>query len=66
MDIEEDSRYDVSVGGKHDVGFLGIYPDTRLVWIELGVEVPKNGLAVILHREAREPVQVKHTRHYGK
>jgi hypothetical protein len=63
MDIEEDSLYDVSVGGYHDVGFLGIDPDAWLVWIELGVEVPRNGLAVILHREAREPVQVEHTRH---
>jgi hypothetical protein len=63
MDIEEAGRYDAFVGAKHDVGMSRDRTDTRLVWIELRVEVPKDVLAIIVDGEGGQPVQIEDTCH---
>jgi hypothetical protein len=56
MDIEEAGRYHAGVGAEHDVGMSRDRTDTRLVWIEQGVEVPNDVLAIVVDGEARQPV----------
>jgi len=63
MDIEEAGRYHARVGAKHDVGMSRDRTDTRLVWIELRVELPKDVLSIIVNCEADQPVQIKYACH---
>jgi hypothetical protein len=64
MDIVEAARYDSGVGAKHDVGMGRDWPDTRLVRIELCVELPRDVLSLIIDDEAHQPVQIKNPCHF--
>jgi hypothetical protein len=63
MDIAEPGRYDGGVGAKHDVGMGRDWPDTRLVRIELSVELPRDVLSLIIDGETHQPVQIKYSCH---
>jgi hypothetical protein len=66
VDIAESWRYDVRVGGKHHVGFVGFRSNARLVWIELCVELPKDLFSVVLDQETGQPVQIEYACHQGE